>query len=357
MVRHFVVGTVSFTCLCWMASSVCAEKNETEVSVERKTPQEYKLHIGPVPVVDQPFDRFATTDRFGREITFYLSESNVKQGPLPLVVYIQGSGCTSHFIKAQGRVVPAGGHIVVQEVAVDKARVLIVEKPGVKFLDEARTDEEQSGSAEFRQEHTLERWAEAVEAAIRAAGQLQDVRPGKVLVIGHSEGGLVACRVARDLPDLVTHVASLAGGGPSQLFDLITLARKGNFFRSVSDDPEARVGHVLEKWQDIQSNPDSTEKLFFGFAYRRWSSFLSSSPIEELNHVKSKIYLAQGADDNAVDPASCDALFAHLRSKGKDVIYDRIVGANHSFRLKDQPKVDGWQQQMERILNWFLLPD
>ena len=43
----------------------------------------------------------------------------------------------------------------------------------------------------------------------------------RTLVIGHSEGGIVAAYVAAKLPK-VTHVASLAGGGPTQLFDFVS---------------------------------------------------------------------------------------------------------------------------------------
>jgi predicted esterase len=78
-----------------------------------------------------------------------------------------------------------------------------------------------------------------------------------------------------------------------------------------------------------------------------------SSPIEELPQVRAKIYLAQGVDDDALDPASSDALYAHLRARGKDVVYDRIEG-DHSFQRKAAPKADGWQEQMSRIVTWFI---
>jgi predicted esterase len=209
-------------------------------------------------------------------------------------------------------------------------------------------------SSEFNREHTLERWAEAVEAAIRAAQNLPQVTRNKTLIIGHSEGGLVACRVARDLPKIVTHVASLAGGGPSQLFDLLTLTRKGNFFRDVSENPDERVKFLLDKWQAIQVDPTSAEKFFFGFAYRRWSTFLVSSPIDELLNTSAKIYIAQGAEDQAVDPASSDALYAQLLAKGKQAVYDRVEGANHSFNINSSPKTDGWKELHKRIVMWFL---
>lgn len=306
------------------------------------------------PSAGQPYERFSTHDRFGREITFYLSEAPAGRGPLPLVVYIEGSGCGSRFEERDGKILPAGGHIVVAEVFKGRARVIVVEKPGVKFL--FQTKDGCKGSAEFNREHTLERWAEANEAALRAARRLPRVDKKKTLVVGHSEGGLVACRVARELPAIVTHVSTVAGGGPSQLYDLISLARQGRFFEEVSPDAEARVQYVLRKWREVEAEPTSSEKFFFGFAYRRWSTFLASSPIAELSAVRAKIYVAQGTADAAVDPTSADALFAHLVSRKKPVTYDRVEGATHSFRIKDKPKTDGWRELFQRLSGWFLRP-
>lgn len=326
------------------------------VSLAQSNSKPYEPRKDKELVPRQPYERYFTFDRFGREITFYLSEERNNQVPLPLVVYIQGSGCGSLFNRQNERVVPMSGHISVQAAAQGIARVLIVEKPGVKFLDQPRTTEESAGSPEFRREHTLERWAEAVEAATRAARKLPQIKSDKALVIGHSEGGLVACRVARDLPEVVTHAATLAGGGPSQLFDLLSLAQKGNFFRRVSEDPEARVKYVLDEWQKIQADPLSTEKLFFGFAYRRWSSFLASSPMEELSEARANIYVAQGTEDHAVEPVTSDMLVAQLRARGKRITYNRVEGADHSFNLKGKPEVNGWQEQIGRIVKWFLQP-
>lgn len=321
-------------------------------SVGQSTAKRYEPSKNVQPVPGQPYDKFSTRDRWGREIVFYLSKTTAGANALPLVLFIEGSGCRSRFEQRNGKILPAGGHIVVADVFKDKARVLVVEKPGVKYL--SQPPDGCKDAAEFNRELTLERWAEANEAALRAARRLPQISRDKTLVIGHSEGGLVACRIARQMPAVVTHVASIAGGGGTQLFDLLALARKGEFFDKVSPDPDVRVSYVLDSWKQIQADPLNAEKFFFGFAYRRWSTFLTSSPIEELSRVQAKIYIAQGIEDKAVDPTSADALYAQLVAQNKPVIYDRVMGANHSFRIKDDPKIDGWQELFERIGKWFV---
>lgn len=335
-----------FLFLLWLALIAAIPQNSAaQAKVKR-----YELSKTSEAVPGQPYEKFSTRDSFGREIIFYLSKT-ASQNSLPLVVFVEGSGCRSRFEERSGKILPAGGHIVVADVFKDKARVLIVEKPGVKYLAQPRDG--CKDSAEFNREHTLERWTEANEAAIRAARKLPNISREKTLVVGHSEGGLVACRVARDLPEIVTHVSTIAGGGGSQLYDIVSLARSGEFFDKVSPDPEKRVQYVLDEWKAIQADPTSAEKFFFGFAYRRWSSFLATSPIEELSQTRAKIYIAQGTADRAVDPASADLLYAQLLAKNRQVTYDHVEGANHSFRIKDKPKTDGWQELFERIDKWF----
>lgn len=224
-------------------------------------------------VPGQPYEKFSTRDRFGREIVFYLSKS-ANRNSLPLVLFVEGSGCGSRFEERNGKIRAAGGHIVVADVFKDKARVLIVEKPGVKYLFQP-PDGDCRDLAEFNREHTLERWAEANEAAVRAARRLPQIDKNKTLAVGHSEGGLVACRVARDLPEIITHVSTVAGGGASQLFDLIALARRGDFFTEISPEPVKARFVCFRRMETNRSRPDARGQIFLRLRLSPLVNFLS----------------------------------------------------------------------------------
>lgn len=308
--------------------------------------------LDPTPIKGQPFRRYFIKDRYGREITFYLTESKGSE-PKPLTVFVQGSGDGSNFVEVKGRVVPQNGQMTLYDEAKGAIRLLIVEKPGVRFLDRGEQGGAEKASADFREQHTLERWSEAVDASLRAALRLPGIDRKHVLVVGHSEGGLVACRVAAH-NRAVTHVASLAGGGVTQLYDLIALARRGAFLQNLSDDPEKRVAYLTEEWKKVLADPHSAEKSFLGHPYRRWTSFLADSPIEELAQFKGTVYIAQGTADAAVDPSSADALDADLLRRGKDVTYDRVPNADHVFSTPDDKRGEGWTREMDRLLAWFL---
>src|SRR5262249_2538881 len=110
-----------------------------------------------------PYRRYTTTDSLGRTITFYLSIAPAEQreARLPVVLWIQGSGCQSLFTKRAGGVGDGLQGILLKE-AKGRVRVLAVEKPGVEFQDiPARPGTAVGAREEFLKEHTLPRWAEA----------------------------------------------------------------------------------------------------------------------------------------------------------------------------------------------------
>ncbi len=218
---------------------------------------------------DISYTRYYTTDLFNRRVTFYV-EGRADQR-LPIVASVLGSGAFSNFIRRGDRILDA--HRTAREVFGGKAHVVIVEKPGVHYLEQhPNRGTAVDGSPEFRREHTLDRWAEAVSAALRAARRLPLADPSRCLLIGHSEAGIIVARVAAENA-FVTHVASLAGGGPVQLFDLLEMARAGHMYPDMSPDPDRQVAKLLADLAEIRSDPEDSEKCFLGHPYRRWSTF------------------------------------------------------------------------------------
>ncbi len=296
-----------------------------------------------------PYDKY-TLPTGQDTLTYYLSVTSSKE-KLPLVVYIQGSGYNSLFARKQdGQIVTTSGHLSWYIAAQERYRLLIVEKPGVKYL--------QSGeSASFDERFSLQSWSHAIVTAIDHALRHEDILAGQVLVAGHSEGGVVASRVASLLDGRASHVAVLAGEGPSQLYSLYKLAEDGTFFNTPEHNmPTAaqRIQYLENKWQDILKDPGSTRKKFWGFTYLRWSSMLTTSVIDELAAYKGKILLVQGTADKSVHPEAAIVSYTSLLSKGRDVQLELFEGADHSFNIADNPQADGWKLAIQAVTDWFL---
>ena len=118
------------------------------------------------PVGDQPFRRYVAEGKDGQHITFYLSIQQPTSEPVPLIVWIQGTGCSSQFVSVGGRM-SRGLQGVLYSVARGRARILTVEKPGVEFLDDPQDDDDaRNCRPEFRAEFTLDRWATTIADAI-----------------------------------------------------------------------------------------------------------------------------------------------------------------------------------------------
>ena len=309
----------------------------------------YRAVRDPASPPEISYTRYFTRDRFNRRITFYINGDLNER--LPIVVSVLGSGAYSNFLREGDRIVD--GHRAAREAFSGKAHVLVVEKPGIEFLEQhSEADSGAQGSAVFMRENTLERWAEAVSAALRAARTLPLADQARCLLIGHSEGGIVVAMVAAQNP-FVSHVASLSGTGPSILFELMQKAREGRLYSELPPDPEQQLAQLLNDVAAIRVDPASTQKLVLHHSHLYWSSRFPFSEMEELSRSKARIFIAHGTADRNVAVANFDLLYAHLLAQGKDVTAQRYEGADHGYRFADQPQRDGWREVFEAVRTWF----
>lgn len=300
-------------------------------------------------VPKQPYYKFTLINEIKSDsITFYLTEFPAKV-PQPLVVYIQGSGFNSLFKgSSDGRILPASGHINWAYGVKDKAKLLIVEKPGVNFLNNS------SANPEFDRLFSLDSWAQRIKETIRYVIKSENIDTTRIMVVGHSEGGLVAAKVANDLGTLVSNVAILAGEGPSQLYSLSRFAEKGELFYTDCNSKTKRQDSLLNALKQIQSDPNSITKKFWGLTFLRWSTFLKTSVCEQLTSYNGRVFILQGTTDKNVYPESAIILHTTLLTKGKDVSFEMIPGADHSFAFANDRNRNGWEEVVKKCVAWFL---
>ncbi len=312
------------------------------------------------------FDRHETLDEFGRPITFYVSVPPANpEAKRPLVLVIQGSGCSSLWQAVRGAEGSADGKpriggglqdLVYRDFG-GEVRVIAVEKPGVDFLDNPQP----AGSGDpcsdaFKAHHTPQEWSGALSAALRHALALPGVDPSRVLVLGHSEGADMAGYVAQANPDIVTHAACLAGAGITQLFDMTQLAWSEQTPGESLEARSARVQAVYDTWAAIKRDPGAIDKSAWGHPYKRWSSFAAVSPAESLlaTNPRTQLFLAHGTSDQAVPIASFDAGLALLASKGRTATVRRLPGLDHGFAREDEEPGAGMRQIVGEAVRWFL---
>ncbi|MBL8687882.1 MAG: alpha/beta fold hydrolase [Rhodospirillaceae bacterium] len=286
------------------------------------------------------FEKLSTTDGLGRRVTYYLSDSAT---PKPLALVIQGSGCSALFRPlADGAMSAVGYHNVFRSIGGERYRVLAVEKPGARSTSEPPVGGTAEGCPQaFIEEHTLDRWAEALKASLAAARSIAGVIADRTLVIGHSEGGVLAARLTR-LDPAIAHAALLASPGPDPVEEL---AIWGESRKRPRADTLAMVA-------SIRAAPDSTSDLVLGHPHRRWSGFLAADPVADLLVSKARIFAAQGEADANWPVAAHDALVTRLRAGGREVMALRIPGADHALNAPGQRPPEGMAEVFRKIVAW-----
>ena len=294
------------------------------------------------------FEIYDLPQKDGPTIHCYLSKGKEE---LPLIVNVNGSGCSSAFTKTGDRI--SGG--ITQWLAMmnrGKAHVLVIEKPGVRLFDS--DDDVSKASRTFLEKYTLEYITQSHAKAIRAIQSLPQVSKDRLLVFGISDGGQIVAELSAMMPE-VTHVAALAGGGPTQIFDFVHFVAQPQE-GDKPGDAQARVAGLYKRWSAIQQAPESIEKFWSGHPYRRWASFAKASSIDALLKTNAKIYVAHGTEDQSVPIVSFDVLVSSLRAKGKTLVAERLDGLSHNFQTEDEKannQYDNMDQLLKRIFQWW----
>jgi predicted esterase len=309
------------------------------------------------------FQQYHTKDALGRTISFYVAKHASDNENVPLVLYIQGSGATSVFQKNEKGLWCGTNYDIYLNPLKNRARLMVVEKPGVSLFDRGADDGE-NWPQEFLFEHTLERWTEAINAAIKAAQRLPGISDRDLLLIGHSEGAQVATHVAFTNPS-VTHIAGIAGNGPTQLFDLLLAVQKDCAVQSKGAQPgdpafltsSMATESVMRKWKDIVADKDSTTKFMSGHPYRRWYSFCSNSPMQDLLNCSTNLYIVHGTEDTSAPITSFDVLLAELAAHNRPFTAERIDGVDHSLNVMLDNEIVSARlpEVVQRIVDWFLV--
>jgi pimeloyl-ACP methyl ester carboxylesterase len=295
---------------------------------------------GQKPLAAQfPLITHATTDKLGRTVTYHLSRPS---HPAPLLLMIQGSGC-SLVLQGTGAATYSTVYDLVPLAAEGRFAVLAVEKPGAAA--NANGGSAQGCPATFNEEFTADRWLVALRAALDDARRQPGIDARRMLVLGASEGAVMASLLAsRDRQ--VTDVIAVGGSGTTQLFDFLAAAYARCFNRSEC------VADVEKQTAAIGADPNSITKFAWGHPYRRWSSFFAVDPGDELVRSRARVYLAFGTADASTPPLSQEVAVAKLLAAGRDVTVRRVPDADHSL-IAPGEGLSALDREYHRALDWF----
>lgn len=291
------------------------------------------------PVSGTALDKLELRDAAGRTITYY---TNHPAKPAPILLMIQGSGCDT-FVKGSGQSIYSTMFNLLPYAQAGQFKVVAVEKP---FSDpKAPSGTAERCSPEFRADFTAESWLEALRAVLVEVRKAPDADPRRSVVMGMSEGAVMASLLAGRDPS-VTEAIIISGTGTSQLFDFLALAYQ-------CFDRSACIAQVETLLRAIRADPQSADKFAWGHPHKRWTSFFAVDPGAELLRSKARIYWALGTADTNVPPLSQEVAIARLLVAGRDVTVRRVADGNHGLM---QPGADFsvLDKEYRTALDWAL---
>lgn len=266
----------------------------------------------------------------------------------PLVLYLDGSGPSPIFSGTRRRL---GSTLMFMPNDFPDYHYVVISKPGVRFHESERRIK----SPEYDRTLSLPWRVNAANAVINDLVTEEFVDSSCVLVLGHSEGADVAPWVAAGNGD-VTHVAGLAPGGVSQMFDFILFVRKqvesGKLTKAEGDE---RIRDIKNKYRDIFANPAATDKSWQGETYLRWSTFFRPA-MEAWCQIEVPVYLGSCRDDKNT-PVECgEAIELEFIRRGKENLTSRVWPTDHSFGEwsddNESGPVDRRMDVLGEILEW-----
>lgn len=154
----------------------------------------------------------------------------------------------------------------------------------------------------------------------------------KIVVLGASEGGHLAIYLAAENTK-VTHLVSVVSGGLNQWFSSI-INRRIDAAKGEMSHQEAQeeIDKLFATYKEIYSDPDNTEKWYYGHPYKRWGSFCSDIPLEDLVKLEIPILFVNGTADRNNPILQSDYVMLEFLRLGKtNLTYHVIPGCDHWF--------------------------
>lgn len=256
------------------------------------------------PDTDATFASRTFSYRDGGTATYHSFIIGKDSRPDVAVFFYGGSGCRSWASVMPGYV----------EGLTANARVFALDK---RFVVHS-SDASRACTDSFKAMNTPSRWVSDYSEFITAQLAAAPVRPKRVLLVGVSEGGLVAPKVATLHPE-VTHLAIIGDGAWTMRESLRQLHRT----HAIPFDVDA-------EWKAIEADRDSIEHEWFGNPYRWWADVMDISAKNDLLKLEIPILVGFGERDTSVPVESALALKSAFEAEHKTNL--RLIvypGADH----------------------------
>lgn len=273
----------------------------------------------------------------GSIIHYYLHVKSNGEHTRDLLVLLQGSDCNS--------VCKSKGINKLKNIYPD-VDLLTVEKYGITEELRYSNDAERPDCPDRYIEH--DNPIQRVSDLDRVITILRDKYTyGKVIVIGGSEGSLVATMLTAKT-NYIDATVLIASGGRFFLDDAIHSMK---FTIPSEEDLHKNIDGFTQFARNILSN-EPFEVSMSNHGYLWWHTMLSTDQEGLLRDIETPVLILQGGGDESASPEKATEMVESLREKGKhNIDYYFYPEYNHSLHLSDEDDLS--EKVINDIKNWL----
>jgi dipeptidyl aminopeptidase/acylaminoacyl peptidase len=268
-----------------------------------------KIDYGAPPAAPYAAEDVTVHTPAGLALTGTLTLPAVRSGRVPAVVTITGSGAQDR----DERIALVEGYRPFWQIADTLAR------RGIATL--RLDDRGVNGSEAGPPTATSADYADDIRAALAYLRARPEIDGGRLALVGHSEGGIIAPMVAATDSSLrgIVLMAGTAYTGRR----ILAYQQRNAVDHATSLTPEQRQ-------EALAQSAKATEDLAARSAWMRY--FLDYDPLVTARAVKVPVLILQGATDQQVSPEQADTLAAAFRAGGdRDVTVRTFADTDHLF--------------------------
>jgi predicted esterase len=304
--------------------------------------------------------------KLGR-IDYYLSESGIDQKK-PLLIALDGSGNFPLAIfvqKTKGSEVMNSFDQDLLGLS-DRFHILLIGKPGIPFCDTIQTDTTDfehvvaklPSPKAFLNKNSLYWRVQAVSKVLDRLMKEIPIDKFKIIAYGYSEGAQVAPALAVS-DKRITHCAAVMGSGLNQFYDFITAVRIRTLKKEITEEvAQQQIDSLFLKFKDIYTHPNATDQQWEGNTYKRWASYCSDIPMENLLKLNIPIFMTAGSQDTNSPIYGIEYIRLDFLRKHKQNLTFKTYPTDHFFSEhymdNGQPAQRSYKKQMlADFLNWI----
>ncbi len=294
--------------------------------------------------------------RDGSLIETYISTTkNEGLHPKPIIFLLQGSGGNSVFCSAGDKIYKP---FLFKELQKHKKEwhIICIEKRGVKFGDNVNSSGYEKCSQEYIEHATKESRGNDVSTVIDYLNDHNIYNQKELVIIGHSEGSMVAPYVAA-INSKVTHIVLLGYSATHGLLDFL-INQRGELETNKISESEFLENYdwLIGKFKDVYQHGDSLKELF-GHTYKRWNSYSFGVTLEDLMKVDVPIFLGIATSDHSAPAIGSDIVVAEFIKAGKNnLTWKNYIGFDHGFfRHENENIYNGQAEVLRDIFDWIKL--